>query len=178
MPKKQRFHVYAINIDGQVYVGSTNNTKRRLKDHRTRCFNPNARHYPCKFYKYIRDKYNREEAYEKINKGHTVLCTVDTKEEARQLEQEYINTMGTMNSIPAKNDIPNADRCKLYRAKNHEARRNAEIAYNQTEEGKKKRAEYRINNAEKAKERVTCEKCGHESTRKHISDHRRKGLCT
>ena len=63
MPKKQRFHIYAINIDGQVYVGSTNNTKRRLKDHRTRCFNPNAKHYPCKFYKYIRDKYNREIIY-------------------------------------------------------------------------------------------------------------------
>ena len=61
MPKKQRFHIYAINIDGQIYVGSTNNTKRRLKDHRTRCFNPNAKHYPCKFYKYIRDKYNRTE---------------------------------------------------------------------------------------------------------------------
>ena len=175
MPKK--FHVYAIDIDGQAYVGSTCDMNRRLKDHRTRCFNPNAKHYPCKFYKYIRDKYSREEAYEKINNGHTILCSVDTKEEARQLEQEYINTMGTMNSIPAKNDMPNADKCKLYRKNNYEARRNTEIAYSQSEEGKKKRTEYRATNRERQKEYVTCEKCGHKSTRHHLSDHRRKGLC-
>uniref|UniRef100_A0A6C0JC86 GIY-YIG domain-containing protein n=1 Tax=viral metagenome TaxID=1070528 RepID=A0A6C0JC86_9ZZZZ len=175
--QNKKFHVYAINIDGLVYVGATNDMKRRLKDHRTRCFNPNAKHYPCKFYTYIRDKYNREEAYEKINNGHVILCTVDNKEEARIAEQEYINTMGTLNGKMEINNISNTDRCKLYRAKNHEARRNAEIAYDQSKEGKKKRAEYRINNAEKAKERVTCEKCGHESTRKHISDHKRKGLC-
>jgi len=175
MPKK--FHVYAIDIDGQAYVGSTNDMKRRLKDHRTRCFNPNSKHYPCKFYNYIRNKYNREEAYKKINNGHKTLCTVDTKEAARQLEQDYINAMGTMNSIPAKNDMSNADKCKLYRKNNTEHVKNREAAYNQSEEGKKIRAEYRVKNAEKAKEKVTCEKCGHKSSRKHISDHRRKGLC-
>jgi len=175
MPKK--FHVYAIDIDGQAYVGSTNDMKRRLKDHRVRCFQPNSKHYNCKFYTYIRNKYNREKAYEKINNGHTVLCTVDTKEEARQLEQEYINTMGTLNGRMEINNITNSERCKINRKKNHEARRNAEIAYNQSEEGKAKRKKWREENKERQKERVTCEKCGHESTRKHISDHRRKGWC-
>ncbi len=175
MPKK--FHVYAINIDGQAYVGSTNDMNRRLKDHRTRCFRPTSRHYPCKFYKYIRNKYSREEAYEKINNGHTILCTVDTKEEARQLEQEYINTMGTLNGKMEINNISNAERCKLNRKNNYEAARNREAAYEKTEEAITKRKKWREENKERQKEHVTCEKCGHESTRKHISDHRRKGLC-
>jgi predicted GIY-YIG superfamily endonuclease len=175
MPKK--FHVYAIDIDGQAYVGSTNDTKRRLKDHRVRCFQPNAKHYNCKFYNYIRNKYNREEAYKKINNGHKILCIVDTKEEARLLEQEYITTIGTLNGRMEINNITNPERCKINRKKNYEAYRNREIAYNQSEEGKKKRDEYRIKNRERQKEPVTCEKCGHESTRHHISDHRREGLC-
>ena len=175
MPKK--FHVYAIDIDGQAYVGSTNDTKRRLKDHRVRCFQPNAKHYNCKFYNYIRNKYNREEAYKKINNGHKTLCIVDTKEEARILEQEYIITIGTLNGRMEINTLTNSERCKINRKKNLEAYRNREFAYNQSEEGKKIRAEYRVKNAEKAKEKVTCEKCGHKSSRKHISDHRRKGLC-
>jgi predicted GIY-YIG superfamily endonuclease len=175
MPKK--FHVYAIDIDGQAYVGSTNDMKRRLKDHRTRCFRPNAKHYNCKFYTYIRNKYNKEEAYEKINNGHKILCIVGTKEEARLLEQEYITTIGTLNGRMEINNITNSERCKKNRKKNYEAYRNREIVYNQSEEGKKIRDEYRAKNRNRMKERVTCEKCGHESTRHHISDHRRKGLC-
>ena len=175
MPKK--FHVYAIDIDGQAYVGSTNDMKRRLKDHRVRCFQPNAKHYNCKFYNYIRNKYNREEAYKKINNGHKTLCIVDTKEEARLLEQEYITTIGTLNGRMEINNITNSERCKKNRKKNYEAYRNREIVYNQSEEGKKIRDEYRAKNRNRMKELVTCEKCGHESTRHHISDHRRKGLC-
>lgn len=171
------YFVYAIEIDGQAYVGSSNNIKRRIKEHRMRCFNPNSRHYNCKFYTYIRNKYTKEEAYEKINKGHKILEEVSTKEEAREIEQIFIESIGTFNSIPAKNDASNAQKCKNYRNKNLEERRNAEAAYDQSEKGKANRKAYREKNKERQKERVVCEKCGHESTRKHISVHRRKGLC-
>jgi predicted GIY-YIG superfamily endonuclease len=173
----KKFKVYAIDIDGQAYVGSTNDMKRRLKDHRCRCFRPNSKHYNCKFYNYIRNKYTKEEAYEKINKGHKILCIVDTKEEAIEMEQEYISTIGILNGRMEINTIINSERCKNYRNKNLEESRNREAAYRQSEKGKANRKAYREKNKERQKERVVCEKCGHESTRKHISDHRRKGLC-
>ncbi len=150
--------------------------KRRIKEHRMRCFNPKSKHYTCIFYKYIRNKYTKEEAYKKINKGHKTLCIVDSKEEARIKEQEFIESIGTLNSIPAKNDTSNVNKCKNYRNKNLEERRKAETAYGNSEEGKSIRKAWRDNNKERQKERVTCE-CGVGSTRKHISDHRRKGLC-
>lgn len=174
---KKKFNIYAIDIDGLVYVGSTNDMKRRLKDHRTRCFNPKSKHYTCKMYTYIRSKYTREEAYVKINNGHAVLYTVDNKEEARIAEQEYITTMGTLNGRMEINNISNAERCKLNRKKIYKEARNREKAYNESDIGKKKRAEYRANNKERSTEKVTCE-CGINSTRKHISDHRRAGKCS
>ena len=175
MPKK--FKIYAIEIDDEIYIGCTNDIKRRIKEHRMRCFNEKSKHYTSKFFTYIRSKYNKEEAYEKINKGHKIICEVDTKEEARELEQEYIHMIATLNGRSEINNISNTDRCKLYRQNNLEERRNVEAAYRNSKKGKELRRLWREKNKERQKEKVTCEKCGHISTRKHISDHRRNGLC-
>jgi len=172
-----KFEIYAIDIDGLCYIGSTNGIKRRLKDHRCRCFRPKSRHYNCKFYTYIRSKYAEEEAYKKINSGHKTICIVDTKEEARELEQEYIEIMGTLNGRMEINNISNAERCRNHRRNNLEEARNREAIYRQSARGKNIKAAYRAKNAKRRTEIVECPKCGHTSTRQHISDHRRKGYC-
>ena len=43
----EKFYIYAITVDNMSYVGSTNNLKRRMKNARSRCFNPKAKHYTC-----------------------------------------------------------------------------------------------------------------------------------
>ena len=85
--------------------------------------------------------------------------------------------IATLNGKSEINNISNTDRCKLYRQNNLEERRNVEAAYDKSKKGKEIRRLWREKNKERQKEKVTCEKCGHISTRKHISDHRRKGLC-
>lgn len=67
----------------------------------------------------------------KLIKDIKYSCIVDTKEEAREMEQEYISTIGSLNGRMEINTIINSERCKNYRQKNLEERRNAEAAYRQ-----------------------------------------------
>jgi hypothetical protein len=47
--------VYSINVLSSYYIGSTNDLKRRIKQHKSACHNEKERHYNFPLYKFIRD---------------------------------------------------------------------------------------------------------------------------
>jgi len=47
--------IYMIQINEECYIGSTFNFKRRINEHKGRCYNENGEKYNFKIYKYIRD---------------------------------------------------------------------------------------------------------------------------
>ena len=91
------FYVYAIADSKETYIGYSKNPKKRIKDHRSRCWNINERSYSCKFYKYVREKYSKEESFSIFN-NYKIIIKVKTEEEAKEYEQLYIDLIGTLNT--------------------------------------------------------------------------------
>jgi len=168
--------VYCLEINNECYVGSTNNLKQRVKSQRSRTFNPKSKHYNSKFCQYVRNNGFDKNLFQ-VKNYKILVDNIETKAEAREMEQVYISSLGTLNGRMEINKLSNAENCKKRRKENYEKARQRETAYSKSEKGKTVRKAWRDANKERQKELVTCEKCGHQSTRKHISDHRRKGLC-
>ena len=52
--KEPDYIVYSINVLDSYYIGSTNNMKRRIHNHKSDCHNEKTRHYNKPLYKFIR----------------------------------------------------------------------------------------------------------------------------
>lgn len=136
--------IYTIKTDNGLYVGSTCDFAVRKKNHKTSCFNEKSDKYNTKLYQNIRE--NGGEYSIELYK----LFPCNTNEELRTEEEEvrkYLN-----------------------------ANLNSQRAFMSEEEEIKYHKEYRENNREiisqKQTEIITCE-CGCQTTRVHISRHRK-----
>ena len=101
-----RISIYTIvAIDGKdedppLYIGSTNNLKRRNCQHKCRCNNPNDKEYNKPLYKYIRDN----GGLDNFIMVELVSEEVETKQKALELERMYIKLLGPIlnERIPGK----------------------------------------------------------------------------
>lgn len=147
---RMKISIYKIYNDEMAYIGSSQNYKTRMCNHKTCCYNENRKGYNYFIYQYIRthggwDAFTKEIIHE---------CDVADKDEQRKVEQEWID----------KNE------CKL----------NDRNSYQTKEEKKEQQKQRYETNKDKIndqrKQKITCE-CGsivtrgdrvrHERTNKH-----------
>ena len=94
--------IYQITCNNEVYIGSTNNFKNRLRQHKYCCTKINNCHYELPLYKYIRNNGGFESI--KIE----ILKIINTKnlEEQKKEEQIFIEKIKpTLNTHRSYQDI-------------------------------------------------------------------------
>ena len=174
------FYVYAIADSKETYIGYSKNPKKRIKDHRSRCWNINERGYSCKFYKYVREKYSKEESFSIFN-NYKIIIKVKTEEEAKEYEQLYIDLIGTLNTYNSPTNMTPSEYNRKRYLNNKEHILEQHRKYKESPEGIKKRtdnyAQKRDSILSYRKERVICDKCGHKSSRSHKARHIKEGKC-
>ena len=188
------YYFYKIYKDDFCYIGSTVNLKKRINDHKNNCTNKAKKGYNLKIYKTIRENGGWDCFTFEVIKQFDNL----TKQEARVIEQVYINEFGNMNSlnsyITQQQLIELKYKCgKQYRLNNQEELKQSKHQYylnnrdkilehdkqyylNNQEKKKKYQNQYRLNNRdkinEKQREKSTCE-CGCEIRRGDLPRHRK-----
>ena len=170
--------IYKITTGNEIYVGSSNNFKRRQKDHEGNIYNENDSKYNLKLYKTIRA--NNCEWEMTIYEDNLSM----SKDELCKYEEEIRLLLGaTLNSQRAyrtKEQLKeeSAKRHKLFYDKNKEQIKEKEkIRYDNNKEHILKNVKiYRAANKEKLnekiKEKIKCE-CGSIVNRYEIARHRR-----
>jgi len=135
------------------YIGSTNNYKQRMDNHKSNCNNPNSPHHNYKIYKFIRDNGGWS------NWSKMIIANIDVKNklEQKKYEQFYIDLLE-----------PSLNCCRSY------------ITSEQLKEQLKEYyKEYYNRNKEKINERqrkkMNCI-CGGRYTRRHKSHHERTNI--
>jgi hypothetical protein len=88
--------VYKVELDDELYIGSTTNIRLRKNNHKHRCYNDKSSHYNNKLYQLIREKYKWEDVDFQILEQH------ETRLENKELikrEQQFIERLNpTLNS--------------------------------------------------------------------------------
>ena len=148
--------------DEIIYVGSTNDMKKRYNNHKGVCNNEN--NYPV--YQYMRDNNGIE------NFKFKKICDID-EEYRRITEQFYIDTFkpkcNTYNAI-VDNKEYKKEYNKVYYEKNKEYKK--EYDKKNKDKKNKRQKEYREKNKEKMKEnRVCCRACRCELRRSDLQRH-------
>ena len=170
---------YCYYGDRVIYVGSTENFDKRLRNHKSYCYNINNKNYNFPIYKYIRDTDDFEKFEFKIEYTYHNI----TKKELEKHEAKCILDFGLDNLfnciVPGRtrkeyyND--NIETIKLYKTKYRIENKEKQNEYN---------IKYRIENKDKIKannsKRWYCELCDktiklyykptHQKTPKHQSN--------
>ena len=132
------FIIYKILLELNcdfVYVGSTSNLNKRIKDHKQNCVNESCRAYTYDLYKNIR----LFGGFEKCNFEIIENYDCENRKEALIREQYWINELkANLNTIMAFNPKSKNERVK---------------DISNTEEAKEKRKEYLLQNKDRFKER-------------------------
>ena len=82
--------VYKLEYKDFYYIGSTNDFKQRLWDHKSRCFNIKKKEYNYKKYKVFRKLgLTKDNFYKEIK--HEILCDKIYEYEMKVLENEFID---------------------------------------------------------------------------------------
>jgi len=144
---KMVFYIY--KIIGVNYIGSTNDIKQRVLQHKCCCFNKKSKNHNMLVYQYIREKQKNIEL--EILFCYKKECSFKIQ---RLVEQFYINKYDSVNNgLNSYNAIVNRKKHrKEYREKNKEKiKKQRKKCY---EKNKKKSKEYYEKNKEKIKKRV------------------------
>lgn len=193
MEQKKDYDFYLIFCnDGDkilTYVGSTNNIKKRMSQHKSACNSPNNKHYDKHTYKTINDNGGWDNfSYKIIGKSNDM-----TKAEALFAEQGLMNLFKP--TINQSNAFTNdeykkkqmSENKKQYYQKNKEEITTARVEYRKqnkekilkhmkeyNEEHKEQKKEYRENYKERRKllgsEKINCE-CGCVITKQSLAKH-------
>jgi len=161
----------------KVYVGSTNDFKRRISQHRKNCNNEKNKKYNFKLYQYLREN-GGFYMYEII----ILECYVcNFKNELYYKEDDYIkiydNNLNSKRAYLTYEEYKkkNNENAKKYKKEHREERNEYNKKYR--EENKDKIKKYREENKdkikkyyEKYKEKITCE-CGSIVRKKDITRH-------
>ena len=131
--------------DKNIYIGSTTDFKRRIREHKSKCNNENSTSHNLFIYQYIRQNGSWNNFKAEII--HEFEC-IDNKQK-RMVEQEYINKLNCgLNTDRSYVDTKLYE--KEYREKNKE--KHKEWLKKNKEKLKEKSKEYSTNNKEKIKE--------------------------
>jgi hypothetical protein len=157
-----------MNINDKYYIGSTENIRDRINDHKSSCYNINCVKYNRKVYKYIRENCDdwSEVSFEILDIYDDISS--DFKLEMEQYYMDYFSNNLNMKRAKYDKNINNEkQRLKLqndeeYRNKINENRR---LKLQNDEEYRNKRNEIR-------REKVECE-CGIIVNRYNIKRHRK-----
>lgn len=182
----------AVN-DDMVYIGSTNDVKWRMYNHKCRCTNPESPKYNYKVYKYIRENGGFDE-WEMIVIDEIEVPLIKC-EQRDKYEQEYITKYDAVNKL----NIHYSSRThQEYREENRELIRERDKIYyeNNRELLLEKKKVYRENNREilsekkkinyyknrellleKKKQKVCCCICGSFVGKDDLCKHQRTQKC-
>ena len=181
--------IYTIKTDNGLYVGSTCDFVARKYKHKSNCFNENGKLYNTKLYQNIREnggeysielyklfpcnsdeelRIEEEQVRKYLNPNLNTYKCIRTKEEKKEYNKEWIES--------------NKQHRQEYRQKwsneNKDKKRNYDETYRKKNKEKitiHKKEKYQQNKEDvkkKQAEIITCE-CGCETTRGHISRHRK-----
>ena len=145
--------IYKLSFNEYYYIGSTTDLKRRIIDHKSKCFNENGKEYNKKLYRKIREC--------NIDFDDIVFEEIDCCfewENRNELENVYI-------------DLED-EKC-LNSQKENQGRYTNPKEYSKEyyENNKEYKKEYYENNKEKLKEKKYCEYCKNYTTKSHWSRH-------
>jgi hypothetical protein len=152
MPEYTYYEIVCKNENiKDCYVGKTTNFKKRVRDHKSNCYNENRKKYNYKLYEYIRENggINNWEFIE-IEKGE-----YDNEESAlkeRELIEKFNATLNNYIPTRKKKEWDKDNKKKIKEYQNEFRENNREI----------------LN--EKRREKITC-KCGCEITKSNLSTH-------
>jgi hypothetical protein len=164
MTELKQFVVYKLSVGEMVYIGSTYDLRKRVREHKSDCFNSNSNKYNKPLYKYIRDNHIDfdEVKIEVLEEVQNIFLTDRANEiQARKREQYYINNQNEITGGNILNDI------RAYVTE--EERKEEEKVYYQN--NKERIAQYYQQNKERLSQKIDCP-CGgkyrYDSKTKHF----------
>jgi hypothetical protein len=146
------YKIVSINENiKDIYVGKTTNFKKRVREHKNRCYNENDKKYNIKLYQFIREN----GGWDNFNFIEIETNEYDDKDSSIR-ERYWIEELNaTLNSyIPSRTS-------KEYQKYRKE---------NKKEQNKKNNKKYYEKNVEKINKKITCE-CGCEIVKRSLSIH-------
>lgn len=160
MNNNNNLFIYKIMVGDMCYIGSTCDIKKRIKEHKSNCYNKNIKNYNLKLYKTIREHYGTD--WDKV-KWSVIDCYYNVDKTFRnEIEQYYIDLFKSQLNMRGTIFIG----MKQYRLDNREK----SLEYHK---------QYYIENREKIKEiknqKITCI-CGitHAKSNKKRHERRKK----
>ena len=100
-----------------IYIGSTDNFVKRVREHKTDCYNKNCREYNHKKYKIIRANGGFDAFYFQII---DVVISAD-KSVLLQFEQYYIDHFKSVESMNDRNAVHDSKECRRLYYEDHRA---------------------------------------------------------
>jgi len=132
--------IYKFDINGMIYIGSTWDFDKRIREHKCRCYNENDKRNHCKLYKHIR---NNNIEWDNINVECIYTQELNEKNKLlkRQTEQIYIDKYDSKNNgLNHVNAYISKEDYLLSKKKYREIHRDRYIKYR--EDSKEKHKEY------------------------------------
>ena len=154
-----------------VYIGSTDDMRRRYAGHVTNRNNPNSKQYNYQFYQDWRDVELNDFKFRILD----VFTEVLDKRALEKTEQSYIDSEKPLcNGMNAFTGLDRVEYHKQYHKQYYELNKEYKKQYNKQykEHNKDYYKQYREKNKDYWSHKIQCE-CGCMVTRKHISTHRK-----
>jgi len=146
----------------EIYIGSSTKFNNRCKGHYKNCIYPNVESYYLKLYNYIRDNGGFENFI--IEKIEHYPC--NNKLQLRQREQHFIDTLK-----PSLNDSrayrTDEQKINYYQDNKSDFNIKSKIYYN----------EHQVELRQKGNEKVQCDKCDKQFTKRNKSRHLQSTYC-
>jgi hypothetical protein len=143
-------YIYKMNVKDKYYIGSTEDIRERIIDHKSNCYNINCDKYNRKVYKYIRENCDdwNEISFDILDVYDDISS--DFKLEMEQYYMDYFSN--NLNMKRAKYDKNINNKKRRLKLQNDE--------------------EYRKKRNDRKREKVECE-CGIIVNRSNMSTHRK-----
>ena len=153
------FTFYKLQIGNKCYVGSTENFKHRMSQHKCRCYNEKDKKHNCKVYQYIR----QNNGWENVKVMIIDKIIYNDKDEAREMETKFM----LMFNAELNSKYPKRSQ-KDYVEANKE-----KIAKQRKEPSKEYYEANKEKIAERNKEKVACDICGKTLKKYCMSKHKK-----
>ena len=171
--------------DDMIYIGSTNDTDKRWREHKRVCNDLNDKHHHYKVYQYIRENGGTDE-WQMVILDEIEVPLIKC-EERDKYENEYILKYDALNKLNEKQAFRTKEdfkeSCKRYRENNPEKcrvsrkiiyERDREIILQQTKLYYEKNKDKII---ERRNQKISCDICGSIIRKGHKTGHQRSQKC-
>lgn len=154
-----------------VYIGSTNDFKKRINKHKYNCNNENSSNHNYKVYSYIRD--NGGWSNWTVDEIERLMCDKNERYKREGYWIEYYDAKLNM-SIPSRGDIGINEYMKLYREKHKDEIFEKKKIYREQhrDEIKEQKKLYYQKHKDELNKKIECE-CGATVSKQHLTHHRK-----